>query len=131
MLPRPMLTALFPLKIVLDTNTIASASLWALALYLGFASASEWVTLQLNRWFDVAEQWLYSSAEEFERTRKSREAQNAFYAAILSIVPFLLAGGLCNYLVDLSLGRSWSISTGLIACMGAGVYELGRRTGGE
>ncbi len=124
-----MLIDLLPFKITLDTTTIAGASLWALALYLSFASASEWVTLQFSHWFRVVEQRFYSSNEEFDRTRKSREAQNTLYAAILSIVPFLLAGGLCNYLVDLSLGRSWSISTGLIACMGAGVYELGRRAG--
>jgi hypothetical protein len=27
------------------------------------------------------------------------------------------------------LGRSWTISMGIIACIGCGVYELGRRDG--
>lgn len=84
---------------------------------------------QLNRWFNFAERWLYTSAEEFEKTRKSREAQNAFYASICSIVPFLIIGGLCNWGVELSLGSSWAVSVGILACMGCGVYELGRRDG--
>lgn len=84
---------------------------------------------QLNRWFNVALASLYTSAEEFEKIRKNREAQNAFYASIFSIVPFLVVGGLCNWGVELSLGRSWAISMGILACMGCGVYELGRRDG--
>jgi hypothetical protein len=39
-----------------------------------------------------------------------------------------VAGVLCHYGIDLSLGNSWSISLGLIAAIGSGVYELGRRT---
>ncbi|HAG80468.1 MAG TPA: hypothetical protein DCL61_04680, partial [Cyanobacteria bacterium UBA12227] len=70
----------------------------------------------------------YTSAEEFERTRKGREAQNLFYASLFSIVPFLVAGALCNYGVEITLGRSWAISMGILACMGSGVYELGRQS---
>ena len=84
---------------------------------------------QLNRWFNFAQALLYTSVEEFEKTRKGREAQNAFYASIFSIVPFLVVGGLCNWGVELGLGRSWAISMGILACMGCGVYELGRRDG--
>jgi hypothetical protein len=40
-----------------------------------------------------------------------------------------VVGGLCNWGVELSLGRSWAISMGILACMGCGVYELGRRDG--
>ncbi|XGV94610.1 MAG: hypothetical protein ACAF41_17890 [Leptolyngbya sp. BL-A-14] len=118
-----------PFNIHLSAVAIAGTGLWSLSLYLGFASLSEWVTHQLNRWFNFAERSLYTSAEEFERTRKGREAQNAFYASIFSIVPFLIAGALCNYLVELTLGRSWAISVGILACIGCGIYELGRRDG--
>ncbi|GAB4173551.1 MAG: hypothetical protein Fur006_02940 [Coleofasciculaceae cyanobacterium] len=124
-----MLTDIFPFRLALDTTVIAGASLWALALYLGFSSLSQWLMEQLNRWFNFAERSLYISAEEFEKTRKGREAQNAFYASIFSIVPFLIVGGLCNWGVELSLGRSWAISMGILACIGGGVYELGRRDG--
>jgi len=62
---------------------------------------------QLNRWFNLQSD-RYTSEQEFERTRRGREAQNAFYASILSIVPFLVVGGLCNYGVELSLGPSVS-----------------------
>jgi hypothetical protein len=103
--------------------------LWSLALYLGLSPLSEWVMQQLNRWFKFAERSLYMSELEYERTRKGREAQNALYASVLSIVPFLIVGGLCNYGVELSLGTSWAISMGLLACIGCGVYELGRRDG--
>ncbi len=124
-----MLTEIFPFQFALNATAIAGTSLWSLALYLGFSSLNEWIMEQLNRWFNFAERSLYTSAEEFEKTRKAREAQNAFYASIFSIVPFLIIGGLCNWGVELSLGRSWSISMGILACMGCGVYELGRRDG--
>ncbi|GAB4280235.1 MAG: hypothetical protein Fur0025_08050 [Oscillatoriaceae cyanobacterium] len=124
-----MLNEILPFQLSLDASAIAGACLWSLALYLGFFPMSEWITEQLNRWFNFAERSLYTSAAEFERTRKGREAQNAFYASVFSIVPFLAMGSLCNYGVEWSLGNSWSISVGIIACISCGVYELGRRDG--
>jgi hypothetical protein len=124
-----MLNEIFPFRFELNATAIAGTSLWSLALYLSFSSLNQWVMEQLNRWFNVALASLYTSAEEFEKIRKNREAQNAFYASIFSIVPFLVVGGLCNWGVELSLGRSWAISMGILACMGCGVYELGRRDG--
>ncbi|WP_375496045.1 hypothetical protein [uncultured Nostoc sp.] len=124
-----MLTEILPFRFELDTIAIAGASLWSLALYLGFSTTSEWVIKQLNRWFNFAERSLYISQSEFEKTRKARESQNAFYASLFSIVPFLIIGALCNWGLEISLGESWGISTGILACMGAGIYELGRRDG--
>lgn len=124
-----MLTEILPFSFELDTVAIAGASLWSLALYLGFSPVNAWVIEQLNRWFNFAERSLYTSESEFEKTRPAREAQNAFYASIFSIVPFLIVGTLCNLGVELSLGRSWGISMGILACMGCGVYELGRQDG--
>ena len=124
-----MLSEIFPFRFDLNATAIAGASLWSLALYLGFPDIGEWVMQQLNRWFNFAERSLYTSDLEFERQRRGREAQNAFYASILSIVPFLVMGGLCNYGVEISLGSSWAISIGLLTCVGCGVYELGRRDG--
>ncbi len=125
-----MLIDLFPFEwFAIPPSAIAGASLWALALYLAFSGASDWVMLQLTRWFNFAERTLYTSEEEFERTRKARESQNAFYASFFSIFPFLALGILCNLGVELTLGTSWAISTGLLACIGCGIYELGRRDG--
>ncbi|MEH2025800.1 MULTISPECIES: hypothetical protein [unclassified Nostoc] len=124
-----MLTEILPFRFELDTIAIAGASLWSLALYLGFSRVNEWVIEQLNRWFNFAERSLYTSQSEFEKTRKARESQNAFYASLFSIVPFLVVGTLCNWGLEISLGESWGISTGILACMGAGIYELGRRDG--
>ncbi len=124
-----MLTDILPFRIELDTIAIAGTSLWSLALYLAFSPVSEWVILLLNRWFNFAERSLYMSKSEFEKTRQARESQNAFYASLFSIVPFLIFGALFNWGVELGLGRSWSISMGILACMGSGVYELGRRDG--
>jgi hypothetical protein len=124
-----MLTDILPFQIELDTIAIAGTSLWSLALYLAFSPVSEWVILLLNRWFNFAERSLYMSKSEFEKTRQARESQNAFYASLFSIVPFLIFGGLCNWGVELGLGRSWSISMGILSCIGCGVYELGRRDG--
>ncbi|ALF54625.1 hypothetical protein ACX27_20125 [Nostoc piscinale CENA21] len=124
-----MLTDILPFSFEIDTVAIAGASLWSLALYLGFFPCSEWVIEQLNRWFNFAERSLYTSQTEFEKTRKARESQNAFYASLFSIVPFLVIGSLCNWGVEISLGRSWAISMGILACIGSGIYELGRRDG--
>lgn len=124
-----MLTEIFPFSFTIDAVAISGVGLWSLALYLGFSPISEWVMIQLSRWFNFAERSLYTSAEEYERTRKGRESLNAFYASICSIVPFLLVGWLCNYGVELGLGRSWTISLGILACIGCGIYELGRQDG--
>jgi hypothetical protein len=124
-----MLTEILPFRFELNTIAIAGASLWSLALYLGLSRVNEWVIEQLNRWFNFAERSLYTSQSEFEKTRKARESQNAFYASLFSIVPFLVVGALCNWGLEISLGESWGISTGILACMGAGIYELGRRDG--
>lgn len=124
-----MLTEMLPLSFELDKITIAGASLWSLALYLGFFPVSDWVMQQLSRWFNFAEGFLYTSKSEFEKTKKARESQNALYASLFSIVPFLAIGALCNWGVEISLGRSWAISMGILACVGCGVYELGRRDG--
>ncbi|NES65141.1 MAG: hypothetical protein F6K08_24570 [Okeania sp. SIO1H6] len=122
-----MLEEIFPFRLAIDATAIAGASLWSLALYWGFSPLSEWVRLQLNRWFNFAERALYTSEEEFEKTRKARESQNAFYASIFSIVPFLIVGSLCNWGVEIGLDKSWSISIGIIVCVTGAVYELGRR----
>lgn len=120
---------ILPFRFELDKIAIAGSCLWSLALYLAFSPIGEWVTEQLNRWFNFAERSLYTSQTEFEKTRKAREAQNAFYASLFSIVPFIIAGALLNWLIKISLSDSWGISTGILACMGAGIYELGRRDG--
>jgi hypothetical protein len=122
---------ILPFRFELDTVAIAGACLWALALYVSFSQTREWVTTQLNRWFNFAERSLYTSESEFEKTRKARESQNSFYASLFSIFPFLIFGSLSNWLLDISLGNSWGISMGILTCIGAGVYELGRGQGEE
>ncbi|MEA5597794.1 hypothetical protein [Rivularia sp. UHCC 0363] len=124
-----MLNDILPFRFDFDTVAIAGATLWSLALYLGFSPFGEWITKQLNRWFNFAEQFMYTSKSEFEKTRQARESQNAFYASVFSIIPFLIIGTLCNWGIEVSLGESWGISTGILACMSCGVYELGRRDG--
>jgi hypothetical protein len=124
-----MLNDLLPFSLKLDTIAIAGSCLWSLALYLGFSSARNWIIEKLDRWFNFAERSLYTSVEEFEKTRRARESQNAFYASLFSIIPFLAVGGFCNWGIEIGLGRSWAISIGILACIACGVYELGRRDG--
>jgi len=124
-----MPTDLFPLPIHISPLIISGVGLWATALYLGFFPCSEWLIERLSAWMNAAERSLYFSAEEFEKTRPGRESQNAFWASIFSILPFLLLGGLCYAGLAVGLSPSWAISAGLIACIGSGVYELGRRDG--
>ena len=124
-----MLFELFPFAIEIDTIWIAGGCLWSLALYVGLSGLKDQIIELLDRWFNFAERSLYTSEEEFERTRRGREAQNAFYASLLSIVPFLILGGICSWGLALLLGRSWAISLGIMACLITGIYELGRRDG--
>lgn len=122
-----MFTELFPFSFSVNPMAVSGATLWALALYLAFSPVSDWVTLQLTRWFNFAERSLYISQEEFEKTRVGRESQNAFWASMFSVLPFIALGTLVHYGVIWGLGGSWSISLGLLGAVGSGVYELGRR----
>ena len=119
----------WPFQITIDTAMLLGSAIWALSLYLALSPLSEWVIVQLNRWFNYAEErFLYPSKDELERTRIARESQNEFLASLLSVLPFLVLGLLSEYGLELSLGQSWGISLGIMACMGSAIYELGRRT---
>lgn len=122
-----MFTELFPFSLSINPGAVAGATLWALALYLAFSPVSDWVTEQLARWFNFAERSLYLSQEEFERTRSGRESQNAFWASMFSVIPFIAVGTLIHYGIIWGLGGSWSVSLGILFAVGSGVYELGRR----
>jgi hypothetical protein len=124
-----MLTGILPFRLELSAAAIAGAALWSLALYLSLSSLNIWVSEQLNHWFNLATRSLDTSVEQLEKTQVRREAQNALFASLFSIVPFLIIGGLCNWGVELSLGPSWAVSMGILACMSCGIYELGRRDG--
>lgn len=116
---------IIPFSFELDTVNLASSCIWSLALYIGLNSAKEWISHQMERWFNFAEGWLYTSAEEFEKTRPARESQNAFYASVLSIVPFLLLGAVVNWVIDISFGgSSWAIAIGIMTFAICGLLAL-------
>ena len=116
---------IIPFSFELDSVSIAGSCIWSLALYVGLESSRTWISNQLERWFNFAEGWLYTSVEEFEETRPAREAQNAFYASVLSIIPFLIAGAIANWLTDISFGgSSWAIALGLMTCAICGLFAL-------
>lgn len=118
----------FPFLFPLNTTAIAGSCLWSLVLYISLTSVKDWITEQLARWFNFAERSLYTSVEEYEATRQVRESQNAFYASVMSIIPFLIVGTLCNWGIAFSLGNSWSISLGIMTCILSGVYALGKNS---
>ena len=116
---------LIPFSFEIDTVALSGSCIWSLALYIGLDSTKVWISSQLERWFNFAEGWLYTSVEEFEETRPARESQNAFYASVLSIVPFLIAGAIANWAIDISFGgSSWSIALGLMTCAISGLFAL-------
>ena len=116
---------IIPFSFELDTVSLAGSCIWSLALYVGLNSTKNWIRHQLERWFNFAEGWLYTSTEEFEATRPARESQNAFYASILSILPFLIAGAIVNWITDLSFGgSSWAIALGLMTCAICSLFAL-------
>jgi hypothetical protein len=116
---------IIPFSFELDTVSLAGSCIWSLALYVGLDSTRNWFRNQLERWFNFAEGWLYTSTEEFEATRPARESQNAFYASILGILPFLIAGAIVNWITDLSFGgSSWAIALGLMTCAICSLFAL-------
>jgi hypothetical protein len=117
---------IFPFEFTLDATQVAGTALWSVACYWTFSPVNDWFMVRLQQWFNFAERSMYLSQEEFDRTKVGRESQNAFLASMLSIVPFLLVGGLLNYAIEQTLGSSWPVSTGVIGCIAGGVYELGR-----
>ena len=122
-----MLDSILPFELKIDTVMIASSCIWSLGLYLGFSPLKEWITELLQRWFNFAEGLLYMDIEEYRKEKKTIESQNAFYASAFSIIPFLVMGGFFNWCVQISLGRSWTFSFGLLVCIACAIYELGRR----
>jgi hypothetical protein len=116
---------IIPFSFEIDSVSFAGSCIWSLALYVGLDSSKTWIAHQLERWFNFAEGWLYTSSEEFEETRSAREAQNAFYASVFSIIPFLFAGTLTNWLTNISFGgRSWAIALGIMTCIICGLFAL-------
>jgi len=116
---------IIPFSFEIDTVALSGSCIWSLALYIGLDSTKIWISSQLERWFNFAEGWLYTSMEEFEETRPARESQNAFYASILSIVPFLIAGVITNWIIELSFGgSSWAIALGLMTCAISSLFAL-------
>lgn len=122
-----MLNELLPFSLELNKMMIAGSCLWSLAFYISLSSCKEWLIEQLTRWFNFADRSLYLSQEEYDKSKATRNAQNTFYAAIFSIIPFLILGSGLNYGLDLGLGTSWTISLGMMACILGGVYELGKQ----
>jgi hypothetical protein len=108
---------------------VAAIAVWSLALYIALSKLNDWLMTQLVRWFNYAERSLYTSEAEYDRTKDARESQNSFYASIFSIIPFLGLGCLVVYLLVLALDQTWAFSAGVVGAIGAGIYELGRRTG--
>jgi hypothetical protein len=122
---------IFPFTFVIHPQQIAGTALWSVACYWTFSPLNDWFMWRLQQWFNFAERSLYTSEKEFERTRVGRESQNAFFASMVSIVPFLFIGGVLHYLIEVSLGASWPISLGIMGCVLGGIYELGRQQGAE
>lgn len=112
-----MLENLRPFLPSIEVGAVAGTALWALALYLGFSPVADRVMAGCQR-------WLQSLASESGQTPDDR---HTLIASLVSVVPFLGVGGLAHYGVSLSLGGSWAVSTGVIACILGGVYELGRQ----
>lgn len=117
-----MVSSVFPFSL----GSIAGTVLWALALYLGFSPVADRVIDGCQRWIQSLK--VDSQASARLNRPGQTEAQMAA-ASLLSVVPFLAAGGVAHYGLSFSLGGSWAVSLGMIAFIIGGVYELGRQSG--
>ncbi|MBD2161213.1 hypothetical protein H6F46_10970 [Limnothrix sp. FACHB-1083] len=118
-----MFTDLLPLSLHVDAALLASSGLWSFALYLALPAVSDRLMDLLIRWFDFAERSLYFSTEEFEKTRTVRESQNAFYASIFSVIPFLGFGFLVHLFLSQAIGTVATLGLSGLASATAGVWE--------
>lgn len=112
----------------LDAIVIAGSALWSLALYLGFSPITDKLIVHLSRWLNRLGGMLNLSKAESSRKRQQQESQSALLASLISTLPFLVVGGVAYYGMEIGLGGSWGISTGILACVSCGVYDLGRRS---
>ena len=119
-----MMSSVLPLSL----GSIAGTVLWALALYLGFSPVADRVIDGCHRWLQSLKSDPQQSTRSYPSTNRGHEAQMAA-ASLLSVVPFLAAGGVTHYGLSFSLGGSWAVSLGIIAFIIGGVYELGRQSG--
>jgi hypothetical protein len=116
---------IIPFSFEIDSVRFAGSCIWSLALYIGLDSSKMWIAHQLERWLNFVDGYLYSSTKEFEETRVAREAQNAFSASVFSIIPFLIAGAITNWVIDISFGgSSWAIALGIMTCIICGLFAL-------
>jgi phytoene dehydrogenase-like protein len=111
-----------------DPLIVTGVSLWALTLYLSLARLRQSTMESLMRWLNFAARSPHSQTAS-EKTHFSPEAQREFWASLLSIIPFLVSGGLCYYGIVAGLGQSWAISFGIMGVIISGIYELARANG--
>ncbi len=114
-------------SLTINPPIVTGVSLWALTLYLSLARLRNSTVDSLKRWLDFTGQ--PPSETDLEKTQLSRESQREFWASLLSIVPFLIGGGLCYYGIAVGLGQSWAISFGIMGIIVSGIYELARSSG--
>jgi phytoene dehydrogenase-like protein len=112
----------------IDPLIITGISLWALTLYLSFARLRHNTMEGLMRWLNFGERSPQPKTAS-EKPHLTHELQREFWASLLSIVPFLIGGGLCYYSIVVGLGQSWAISIGLMGVILSGIYELARVNG--
>jgi len=118
-----ILLIMLPFDGEINTTIIAGSFLWCLALYISFAQLRESIIDRLHSWFNFVINLFYTS----KINNQSQESQSVLFASLISILPFLTLGILSNWMVEISLGRNWSISVGILACISCAVYDLGRR----
>ena len=123
-----MLNEFIPFTIHFDKVIIAGICLWSLACYITLSSIKEWIIEQITRWLNFADRSVYLSEEEYNQSKETRDAQNTFYASIISIIPFFILGIGCNYILDIGLGQSWAISLGMMSCILGSIYQLGKQS---
>lgn len=116
----------------LDPVLIAGVGLWAMTLYFVFSSVSDRTIVTLQNWLGSIVQTTASPEKQRQYFRDQDNSQDsspvAFWASLLSIIPFVGAGAICYLFCVWGLGTSWALSFGLMGALISGVYELGRRS---
>jgi hypothetical protein len=112
----------------LDPVWIAGVGLWGMTLYLAFSPLSDRTVITLQNGLSSILQTTASPEKQRPYSREQDHSQVAFWASLLSVVPFVGVGALCYLLCVWGLGTSWAFSFGLMGALISGVYELGRRS---
>ena len=107
----------------LNSTIVGGTFLWSLALYISLDEFRDSLIDGLESLLRKISLGNSQPQNSSELSESSRE----IFASLISILPFLMGGVLCHWLVEIGFGQGWSVSMGVLVVISCAVYDLGRK----